>query len=191
MSFAVFTTCLLIVGARMLDVTLGTLRTVMVINGRKWIAFMLGFAESFIWLAVVAQIIKQMDHPLYFVAYALGFAIGNFLGIVIEQHLAFGTQVIRVFSRRSHELATALRASGVGTDLPHLSVTEMQAQGHKGPVGVLFAEVPRRYSARVAKRAVEIDPEAYYVIDDVRRASTAAMRADGNPWDWKRLLQRK
>ncbi len=191
MTLAVFLTCLLIVGARMLDVTLGTLRTVMVINGRKWIAFGLGFAESLVWITVVAKIIKNMDHPMYFVAYALGFALGNFLGIVFEQHLAFGTQVIRVFSRRSHELATALRASGIGTDLPHLAVTEMQAQGHKGPVGVIFAEVPRRFSVRVARRAVEIDPDAYFVIDDVRRASSAAMRADRNPWDWKRLIQRK
>lgn len=191
MTMTVLMTCLLIVIARVMDVSIGTLRTVMVVNARAWWAFFLGFVEVLIWITVVSRIITAMDHWLYYVAYALGFALGNYIGITVEQRLAFGTQVLRVFSRRAHELATALRATGLGDDMPPLTVTEMEARGHLGPVGVLFLQVPRKLAPDVAARVVAIDPEAYYVIDDVRSASSAKMRSADRLLTWRGLLNRK
>lgn len=180
----------LIVVARIVDVSLGTLRTVAVVTGRRGWAFVLGFLEVLVWITVVGQLIANLNHWLYFPAYALGFALGSVVGITIEQRIAFGTQVVRVFSRKSHAVATALRALSFQPEIPHLAVTEMEAKGHKGPVGVLFAEVPRKYAAVVADRAIQVDPEAYFVIDDVRRASSMATRTGRRIW-WQGFLQRK
>jgi uncharacterized protein YebE (UPF0316 family) len=191
MDWMVLAISLLIVFARVLDVTLGTLRTTMVVSGRRAWSFVLGFIEVLIWITVVRQILVSFDHPLYNVAYALGFATGTFLGITVEQRLAFGTQVVRVFSRKGHEVATALRAAGIGEELPQLAVTEMEARGHKGPVGVLLVEVPRRFAERVAAKAVALDPDAYFVIDDVRRASSASGRAHRPGSFLARLVDRK
>ncbi|NUQ67040.1 MAG: hypothetical protein HUU18_02015 [Phycisphaerales bacterium] len=191
MTMTVLVTCLLIVLARVLDVSIGTLRTVMVVNARAWWAFFLGFVEVLIWITVVSRIITAMDHWLYYVAYAMGFALGNYIGISVEQRLAFGTQVLRVFSRKAHELATALRATSLDNDLPPLTVTEMEARGHLGPVGVLFLQVPRKHAKRVADHVVAIDPEAYYIIDDVRSASSASTRSADRLMTWRGLLNRK
>lgn len=191
MSMAVFGTCLLIILARIGDVTLGTIRTVMVVRARAGWAFILGFLEVLIWISVVSRIITNMDHWVYVVAYALGFALGNFIGIRIEQRLAFGTQVLRVFSRKAHELATALRAAGLGEGIPPLTVTEMEARGHLGPLGVLFLQVPRKYASKIAQHVVRLDPEAYYVVDDVRSASSAATRSADKLMNWRGLLNRK
>lgn len=176
MDWSVVGMCALIVGGRVLDVSLGTLRTVMVVTGRRGFAFLLGFCEVLIWITVVGQLIAHLDHWLYYPAYALGFALGCFVGMTIERRLAFGTQVIQVFSRTAHPVATAIRAMSFGEGLRHVAVTEMEARGHKGPVGVLFVEVPRRYVKAVTQQVLRVDPEAYFIIDDVRHASSAASR---------------
>jgi uncharacterized protein YebE (UPF0316 family) len=182
--------CLLIVGGRVMDVSLGTLRTVMVVTGRRGLAFMLGFFEVLIWITVVGHLIANLDHWAYYPSYALGYALGCFVGMTIERRLAFGKQGIQIISRNAHPLATALRAMRFSADLPHLAVTEMEARGHKGPVGVLFAEVPRRYTKAVTDQILRVDPEAYFIIDDVRHASSAASRIKRPTW-WSGLAKRK
>lgn len=177
MTWTVLGTCLLIVLGRVADVSLGTLRTVMVVTGRRAMAFLLGFCEVLIWITVVGQLIANLDHWMYYPAYALGFALGCFVGMTIERRLALGKQVVQVFSRNAHAVATALRAMSFGENMPHLAVTEMEAKGHRGPVGVLFVEVPRRYAAPVTDQVLRVDPDAYFIIDDVRHASSAASRS--------------
>lgn len=157
-----------IVAARVLDVTLGTLRTVAVIHGRRGTAFVLGFLEVLIWVLVVSGVIATVQqHPWYAVPYALGFALGNYLGITIEGRFAFGRQVIRVFTRAGTEVAAALREEG------H-RVTEFDARGKDGPITMLFVELGRRNAARMVARVREFDPKCYYVVDDIRLASLSA-----------------
>lgn len=177
MDWTIVLTCLLIIVGRIADVSLGTLRTVMVVTGRRGMAFLLGFCEVLIWIAVVGQLIANLDHWTYYPAYALGFATGCFVGMTIERRLALGKQVIQVFSRNAHPVATALRAMSFGDNVPHLAVTELEAKGHKGPVGVLVVEVPRRLVKAVTERIVAVDAEAYFIVDDVRLASSAASRS--------------
>jgi uncharacterized protein YebE (UPF0316 family) len=167
-SWEVLATCFLIIAARVGDVSLGTLRTVCVINGRRLAAWSLGFVEVLIWILVVSTIIATVrDNILYAFAYALGFATGTFVGITIEQRLAFGEQVIRVFSRAGHELARILRAEGYG-------ITEFEGRGRDGPVQMLFIETRRRDVPLVVRRARSVDPECFYIVDDVRVASSRA-----------------
>jgi uncharacterized protein YebE (UPF0316 family) len=190
MSWTVLGFCVLIVLGRVADVSLGTLRTVMVVTGRRGMAFALGFCEVLIWITIVGHLITNLDHWMYYPAYALGFALGCFTGMTIERKLAFGNQMVQVFSRDAHVLATALRAMSFGERVPHLAVTEMEARGHKGPVGVLFVEVPRRFAEDVTARILEVDASAYFIIDDVRHASTAASRVQEKRW-WSGFMQRK
>jgi len=82
----------LIILARITDVTLDTIRTVAIVQGRRVFAAVLGFFEAVICVCAVAKVLLNMDHPIYAVAYGLGFALGTFLGITIEQRLAFGQQ---------------------------------------------------------------------------------------------------
>ena len=156
-----------IVGARILDVTLGTLRTVAVIHGRRAAAFGLGFIEVLIWVLVVSSVISTVkENAWYAVAYALGFATGNYLGITIEGRFAFGKQVVRIFTRHGAAVAAALRAE-------KLPVTEFEGRGKDGPISMLFIELGRRDALRMLAKIRALDPHCYYVVDDIRLASLA------------------
>src|SRR5882762_5027699 len=112
MNATVFVTFWLIVLAAITDVTLDTIRTVAIVQGRRNFAAVLGFFEAVVYICAVAKVLLNMNHPVYALAYGLGYASGTFLGITIEQHLAFGDQVASLFTRKGIELAKVLRASG-------------------------------------------------------------------------------
>jgi uncharacterized protein YebE (UPF0316 family) len=157
-----------IVASRVLDVTLGTLRTVAVIHGRRSGAFLLGFLEVLVWVLVVSGVIATVQqNAWYAIPYALGFALGNFLGITLEQRFAFGRQVVRVFTRHGSEVAASLREEGV-------RVTEFEGRGKDGPISMLFLELGRRDAARRLAELRRLDPACYYVVDDIRLASLSA-----------------
>lgn len=178
----VLVTCLLIVLARIADVSLGTIRTVTVISGRRWTAWFLGFFEVLIWVLIVSKVIAEVQqNPLYAVAYALGFAAGNFIGITIETQLAFGEQVVRVFTRRGDDLAAPMRAAGY-------PVTIFPGRGRDGPVDMLFIETRRRKARDAVALARKIDPTCFLIIDDVRAASSLTARQPGG---WRSVLKRK
>jgi uncharacterized protein YebE (UPF0316 family) len=99
---------------RIVDVSLGTIRTISTVQGRTRTAFLLGFVEVSMWLGVIAAIVNRVaERPVLGVFYALGFSTGNVVGILIERRLAFGHTVLRVFtSDRGAEFAAALREAG-------------------------------------------------------------------------------
>jgi uncharacterized protein YebE (UPF0316 family) len=74
---------LLIFLARVVDVSMGTIRVIFVSRGLKYLAPVVGFFEVLIWLLAIGQIMKNLSSPLCYVAYAGGFAAGNYIGIVI------------------------------------------------------------------------------------------------------------
>lgn len=179
----VLLTSLLIILARIGDVSLGTLRTISVIHGRRSIAWLLGFGEILVWLFAVSQVLHNLDQPLYAICYAIGFATGNYVGITLDEWLAFGEQVVRVFTRQGPVLAAALRAEG-------FRVTEFEGRGRSGPVHLLFIEVPRRHARRLVRRARDLDPRCFWVLDDVRYVSTTTPRPV-QPTGWRAILKKK
>src|SRR5580765_8190417 len=112
MNTTVFITFCLIVLARITDVTLDTIRTVAIVQGRRAFAAVLGFFEAVVYICAVAKVLLNMDHPVYALAYGLGFATGTYLGMTIEQRLAFGKQLVFLLTPKGIELATALGAAG-------------------------------------------------------------------------------
>lgn len=156
--------CLIIFIARLGDVSLDTLRVVFVIRGRRLWAWMLGFAQVLIWVFALTSVFKNLDQPVYAITYAFGFACGNYLGMTIENWLAHGEQVIRVFSRQGDSLAARLRGHGY-------RVTVFDGRGRDGPVWLLYIEATRKRIKDVARLARSMDPTCFYVIEDVRAVS--------------------
>lgn len=170
--------------ARIADVGLGTLRSVCVINGRRTAAWWLGFFEVLIWVVAVSKVIQHVhEAPAYAVAFALGAATGNYLGITVERHIAFGQQIVRIFTRKGAEMAAALREAGY-------RVTEIDGRGKNGPVELLFIEVKRREAMSVAEAARKIDSECYFIVDDIRMTSAAYVR-HFQPTGWRSILKKK
>jgi len=82
--------------ARIMDVSIGTMRVIFVSRGFKFYAALCGFFEVLIWIIAITQIIKNLNNPLYYIAYAGGFATGNFIGMVLEEKIALGTVLLRI-----------------------------------------------------------------------------------------------
>lgn len=167
MFWTVLLTCLLIVVARVTDITLDTVRTVAIVQGRRLFAAALGLVEAVIYIAAVSQVLRT-DHLnwFYVLAYGLGFAAGTYIGITVEQVLAFGEQLVAIFTRTAEAMVNSLRAEGY-------RVTEFAGRGRDGEVSALFVQVPRRQARKLTVRARAIDPHCFYIVNDVRAASTA------------------
>lgn len=159
--------CAVIILARIGDVSLGTMRTVAVVSGHRGLAWLFGLAEMTIWVFVVSAVITNIrSEPVYGVAFAIGAATGNYVGVSMQRWLPFGSQTIRIFTRRGPDLFEALRARG-------FVVTEFTGNGRDGPVSMLFVQVRRAQARAVVRAARSADPACYYTIDDIRVASRA------------------
>jgi uncharacterized protein YebE (UPF0316 family) len=152
---------ILIFLSRIADVSIGTVRVILVSRRLKYLAPVAGFFEVLIWILVIGQIMKHLASPLCYVAYAGGFATGNFIGILIAERLSLGMVLVRViFPKRANGLIDRLRERRYG-------VTSIDGQGANGPVQVLFTIVPRRDVYAVVELVKESNPEAFYSIEDV------------------------
>ena len=183
MTWTVALTCLAIFVARIGDVSLGTIRTIMIVQGRRLLAWILGFFEVLIWLFAVAKVFGSLDQPLFALTYALGYATGNYVGLMVESWLSIGKQAVRIFTRTGPQIAAALREDGKG-------VTEFEGRGRDGIVYELFITSPRRCIRSVIRRARDLDPDCFYVVGDVRTASTAN-GGTVQPTGWRAILKRK
>ncbi|HWY71314.1 MAG TPA: DUF5698 domain-containing protein [Terriglobales bacterium] len=167
MPTSVAITFVLIIVARITDVTLDTVRTAAIIQGRRVFAAVLGFFEAVIYICVVAKVLLNVNHPIYALAYGTGFASGTFLGILIEQHLAFGEQVVSLFTRKGAELSKALADAGYLT-------AEVHGHTREGDLAILHVEIPRKLTRDLVRDATAVDPSCFCVINDVRMAKFLA-----------------
>ena len=154
---------LLIFIARIFDVAIGTIRTLVTVQGRTLIAFCLAIVEISIWIMVAGTVINQIyERPLLVVFYAFGYATGNVVGILVERKLAFGLMILRVISRDAGQtIADELRENGQ-------PVTIFMGQGMRGPVAELYIACRRRDLKWILPKVREMDPQAFYVMESAR-----------------------
>lgn len=154
--------------ARIVDVSLGTLRIVMVSKGFKLRAVILSFVEILIWAVVIAQLLQNLDHWVNYVAFAGGFATGTFVGMYIEDKLRMGTILVRVITReKSTQIMDALKLAGMG-------ITAIQGKGGFNDVTIIFSVLKRKRWDEMVRIIKENDPEAFYSAEDVKYASSTS-----------------
>jgi len=156
---------------RVADMSLDTLRVLVVMRGRKGIAWVLGFFQALIFVLAISSVLKNLTNPLNIIAYAAGFATGNVVGMWIEERLAIGHVHINVVSSRlGTAIAEHMRSEG-------FAVTEIPARGKDGMVSLLNISVLRRYVDKVHKIVNEVDPSAFITAEDVRPVRRGFWRA--------------
>ena len=148
--------------ARICDVSIGTVRLMLQSKGKIYLAPLLGFFEMLVWLLAVRQVVLNLANWVCMLAFAAGFATGNFVGLLIEEKLAMGMQVIRIITQKdSAELINSLKNQGYG-------VTVLDATGAKGRVNVILTIIKRSDKHRVIEIIKQFNPKAFYSIEDVR-----------------------
>jgi uncharacterized protein YebE (UPF0316 family) len=153
---------LLIFGLRVADVSIGTLRTLFTVRGRKYVSATLAFCEASIFILALSHVMKFVNQPLTMFAYAAGFAAGNFSGITIERWIGSGTILVRIIAKNS-VLLVGLRDQGFG-------VTVTRGEGLQGEVAMLFVVAPRRRERELMRLIEQLDPTAFVTLDAVHHA---------------------
>jgi uncharacterized protein YebE (UPF0316 family) len=148
--------------ARICDVSIGTMRIIFVSKGKRNIAPFLGFFEVLIWIIAISKIMQNLDNYVNYIAYAAGFATGNFIGMLIEERLAVGIQMIRIITNeRGPDLVQSLNNKGYGA-------TCVEAQGARDKVYLIYTIVQRNDLKNVIEIINGFNPKAFYSIEDIR-----------------------
>lgn len=152
---------ILIFFMRIADVSLATVRMLLILRNQKVLAPIIGFFEVLIWIFAAGVAIQHLESPLHLLGYAGGFAAGNWVGLWLEGKMALGLAALQVFTP-SHgpEVAETLREIGHG-------VTQFDGKGKSGPVSVVYSVVKRK-DAREAMAVVHaLDEDAFITVGDV------------------------
>ena len=167
-SIPVWLMAAIIFSLRIVDVSMGTVRTIAIVDGRVKLSVVLGFFEVLVWIIAVSQVITRVkDSPVLVLAYAAGFATGNAIGILIERRLALGTSVVRLISaERGTEIAESLRREGQ-------ILTTFEGQGREGTVTLIYVTCPRKAVNDILHGARRIDPHLFY---EVGRANQSSLK---------------
>lgn len=164
-TFSLIILPLLIFTARILDMTLGTIRIIFVSRGRKFLAPIFGFFEIMIWLFAIGQIMQHLTNITYYIAYAGGFTLGIFVGITIEEKMAMGMVAVRVITiKDACELIESLKSAGYG-------VTSFDGQGGTGQVKLIYTTIKRKDTDKVMEIIKMFDTQAFFSIEEVRLAN--------------------
>lgn len=165
---------LLIVLARICDVSLGTVRIILIGKGYKNIAPFIAFFEVLIWIIVVSRILQNLDKIQFYFAFALGFALGTFIGIKIENRLSLGQMIIRIISNQDYTgLIDTLTKN-------NFNFTTIDAKGKFGPVKIIFTVIKRHSLNKAIKIIESSENAAFYTIEDVRHVK-GSLPGGSNP----------
>lgn len=165
---------LLIAIARIMDVSVGTIRLIFVSRGYKYLAPALGFVEVIIWLLAIGQIMQQLDNFMSYIGYGAGFAMGNYIGIILVEKMSIGTVVVRIIPKKDvTNLINHLREANYG-------VTMVGAEGKNGPVQMLFSIVKKKNLAEMLTIINQHNPNAFYTIEEVQTVNEGYFKVNKN-----------
>ena len=146
---------LLIMLLRICDVTIGTVRTILVVQGQRLYAGIAGSLEVLIWLFAIRTVFQHLDNYANLIGYSLGFGLGNILGITLEQKIGLGFVQINVISLSfTDQIVDTLRKLQYG-------VTILAGEGGTGGVAVIMTIIPRKESKKVIRLIEQIDSKSF------------------------------
>jgi len=180
---------LLIFVARIADVSINTIRIIYVLGGRRWTATLLGFFESFIWLMAIRQIFEHLDNWICYIAYPGGFACGIYVGMLIEERIAYGKVIVRIITRKDvNDLIAFLNQQ-------QFRFTHLNATGPDGHENLVFTVLERERLEDLLSKMRKLLPTAFYTVEKVNRVSESALVINEAPRggisSWLRSIRRE
>ena len=153
----------LIFFARVADVSLGTLRMLLLVKGKRLPAAAIGFFEIIIYVIALGRVVNDLDRLEYLLMYALGFAVGNYAGIVLEEKMALGYLGVQIVLQGENDsVVQSLRQQGFG-------VTLMEGWGRDGLKDIITVVLPRRQLPALMQIIHAYDEKAFTIVMDARK----------------------
>lgn len=154
---------LLIFLARISDQSIGTLRIIFVSKGYRFLGPFLGFFEVIIWLVAVRFALKYIDTNIFcYIGYGAGFAMGNYIGIRLEEKISLGTVLLRIIPKKDTTLLEKFLIEN------HYGLTKVDAEGSTGKVKIIFTIIKRKDIPHVTSVINSLNPNAFYTIEEVK-----------------------
>ncbi len=157
--------CLKIFFVRILDVSLGTLRTVITVKGKSFVASLVGFVEVSIWFLVVKEAINTSSNSLWIMfSYAGGFAVGTYIGSQLSNWLIKGTLSLQVVtSSKNEELLNKIRNNGYAVSAINIEGKDKDTERY-----MLFIEINKKSLSHLQKLIQEVDKKAFIVVNETK-----------------------
>ena len=165
--------CLKIFFARIIDVRIGTVRTVLTVKGKTYLPTFLAFFEVFIWFLVAKEALNTSINSFWVpISYSLGYATGTYLGIYIVNHYSKGLVGIQVItSKNNKRLISALRKSGFGVSIIPLTKEEDNTKKE-----LLLIQINKKSIRRVTKIVRTYSPKAFVIINETKYAQNGLLK---------------
>lgn len=158
------TLCIKIFFVRILDVSLGTVRTILTIKERKIIASVIGFFEIAVWFAIVREAITTNESSLWVIfAYASGFAAGTYIGGAISERFIEGNLGVQVFTEMKDELISIIRSEGYG-----VSVIDVKGKDKEKDKYILFIGIDKKHFEHLRNLIKKLDDKAFIVVNETK-----------------------
>ena len=158
-----FILCLKIFFFRILDVSLGTIRTMFVVRGKKLISSIIGFFEILVWFLVVKEALQTESNSIFIaISYSLGFATGNYIGALLSDKLITGNVSVQVFTNNNN-LEKILREHGYGVSSVVYTGYEEEAHKH-----MLFINIDKKKEKALRELIKKNDKEAFIIVNETK-----------------------
>lgn len=162
---------LLIFLARIGDVSMETIRVIYISKGIKYLAPFIAFFEIVIWLLAMEVVMSDLSNIANFFAYAFGFAMGTYIGLVIEEKLSIGMVIMRIITKNdsTDEIISFLQSENYG-------ITSLDATGSRGDVKMIITLVNRTDVPAITAHIEATNPQAFFSIEDIRYVNQGVFR---------------
>lgn len=159
-------TCIKIFFARILDVSLGTVRTVLVVKGNRLTPAIVAFFEVFIWFLVAREALNtELSSWLIPIFYSGGYAAGTYIGGFISNNFVNGLIGVQVITKEktSSKMIKEIRNKGFG-----VSVVDLKESKDNENKDMLFIQLNKSKLKELTSIIRRIDPDAFVVINETK-----------------------
>lgn len=158
-----FLLCLKIFFARLIDVSLGTFRTINTVKGRDLVAALIGIVEITVWFLVVKEALNTDNNSLWIVfSYAMGFSVGTYLGGKISKiFIKSNLEVEVILSNKDDKIVDAIRKEGYG-------VTAIEVKGNNNTKYMLYIQIKDNTFDNLKRLIKKLDSKAFIVVNETK-----------------------
>ncbi len=158
-----FLTCMKIFFARLIDVSLGTIRTIISVKGQDLISALIGLIEITVWFLVVKEALNTENNSFWIVAsYALGFSIGTYIGGKLsKKFIKSNLEVQIILSSENDEVVQKIRDNGYG-------VTAISVKGYKDNKYMLYIQIMGSSLEKLKNLVMKLDSKAFIVVNETK-----------------------
>ena len=154
----------LILVAKIIEVSIGTLRIMLITRGERLVGALISFVEICLWVFIASNVLTDLQHdPIKALLYAAGFAIGNYIGSFFEEKLGLGTVKIEAIVMKEHgeHLAAAIREKGY-------AVTVIDGKGMNYERNLLYMIIKRKDRKAVCDLIKATEDNVVLTINDIK-----------------------